>query len=289
MEEKEFQQRTQRIEQLIHEIETMADPEVRAKAVELVQSLMDFHGAGLERMMEIVAAAGEPGYALFDNFAGDGIVSSMLLLYELHPLDLETRVMKALDKVRPYLGSHGGNVELLGVDSGVVRLRLQGSCHGCPSSAMTLKLAIEEAVYEAAPDVAALEVEGVVEQAAPSGLVQLGRHEAQPHANGNGKWEAVSGLESLAEAAVRALEVRGRSVLFCRLGETFYAYGNLCPGCGETLHGARLEATTLICNLCGQRYEVEQAGRASDQSELRLEPFPLLMEQGRAKVALPHG
>jgi len=82
-----------------------------------------------------------------------------LLLYGLHPLDLESRVGQALEKVRPYLHSHGGNIELLGLTDGIVRLRLHGSCHGCPSSAQTLKQTIEEAIFEIAPDVTAIEVE----------------------------------------------------------------------------------------------------------------------------------
>jgi Fe-S cluster biogenesis protein NfuA/nitrite reductase/ring-hydroxylating ferredoxin subunit len=289
--EQDFQQRVQRIEGLIHEIETVADPDTRAKALELVQSLMDFHGAGLERMMEIVAEAKDTGDAIFDNFARDGLIASLLLLYGLHPLELETRVMQALEKVRPYLASHKGNVELLGISEGVVHLQMQGSCNGCPSSAMTLKLAIEEAIYEAAPDVTGIEVEGVVEEIHASGFVQLGRSNGhgvnQTSGNGDNKWEAVSGLESLARSSVRALEVRGRSILFCRVGETLYAYGNNCPGCGEALQDARLEAANLICARCEQRYEVERAGRGLDQSNLYLEPFPLLMEQGQAKVSVP--
>ncbi len=165
----------QRIEELIGKIETVADPETRAVAVELVQSLMEFHGTGIERMMEIVAEAGEPGNAVFESFARDSLVGSLLLLYGLHPVDVETRVMQALEKARPLLDSHGGDVELLGIDEGVVRLRFQGSCKGCPSSALTLKHTIEEAIYALAPDVTAIESEGLVEQPTPSGLVQLGR------------------------------------------------------------------------------------------------------------------
>lgn len=173
--DKDFQQSVQRVEELICEIEQIADEETRAKAVELVQSLMEFHGAGLGRMMEIIAESGTPGHAVFDGFARDPLAGSLLLLYGIHPLNLEERVRKALEKVRPLLATHGGSVELLGVAEGVVRLRLGGSCKGCASSAATLKLSIEEAIYEAAPDLVALEVEGVVEQqqAAPSGLVQL--------------------------------------------------------------------------------------------------------------------
>jgi len=130
-----FRHDIRRIEALIGDIESIADPAVRASVEALVRALMDLHGAVLERMMDIVADSGAAGAAMIDRFAGDDLVGALLLLYGLHPLDLETRVVQALDTVRPYLRSHGGNVELLGVADGVVRLRLQGSCHGCPSSA----------------------------------------------------------------------------------------------------------------------------------------------------------
>jgi Fe-S cluster biogenesis protein NfuA len=174
--EKAFQQLSQRIEGLIARIEASPDPSVRADALELTRSLMELHGAALDRLMEIVAQAGASDYALMDDFAGDDLVASLLLLYGLHPHDLETRVRKALERARPFLHSHGGDVELLGVIEGVVRLRLAGSCRICPSSTMTLKLAIEQAIYEAAPDVMEIiTVDQIVrEEPAPAnGLVQL--------------------------------------------------------------------------------------------------------------------
>jgi len=290
--EKQIQQSVGRIEELVREIEQVADPDTRAKALELVQSLMDFHSAGLERMMEHIAETGEAGAHVFDDFARDHLVSSMLLLYGLHPLDFETRVREALARVRPYLSSHGGNVELLDVADNVVRLRFEGSCKGCPSSAMTLKLAVEEAIYEAAPDTVAIEVEGVIEQPPMPVFVEL---RGPAHAsgsqtvkqNGKGRWEEVSGLESLAHQAVRAQDVSGHAVLFCRLGENFYAYQSRCPGCGQALHLARLEASNLVCPACSESYDVQRAGRNLSQPNLQLEPFPLLIEQGQAKIALP--
>lgn len=176
LEERAFQQSIQQIEALTQRIESIADPATRESAGELVRAILDLHGAGLERMIELVAEAGAPGEAVVESFARDDLVGSLLLLHGLHPLDIETRVRQALDTVRPYLHSHGGNVELLGVtQEGVVRLRLQGSCHGCPSSAMTLKLAIEDAIYAAAPDATALDVEGRVDRPAapPSGIIPL--------------------------------------------------------------------------------------------------------------------
>jgi Fe-S cluster biogenesis protein NfuA len=84
-------------------------------------------------------------------------------LHGMHPLDLEARVGQALDAVRPALAGHGGSVTLLAVEDGVVRLRLEGNCHGCPSSAATMRQTIEEAILAKAPDVGAIEVEGLVE------------------------------------------------------------------------------------------------------------------------------
>jgi len=159
--ESEFDRQMAVVDELIQTLETTADPAVRAAAQDLVRTLLDLNGAGLDRMLGMIRRAGEPARGLIDQFTRDELVGSLLLLYGLHPVDLETRVRGALEKTRPYLRSHGGNVELVNVDeNGAVRLRLQGSCHGCPSSAMTLKLAIEQAIHDAAPDATSIAVEG---------------------------------------------------------------------------------------------------------------------------------
>jgi Fe-S cluster biogenesis protein NfuA len=158
----DFRGRIGRIETLIEEIERFADPAAQAQAREIVQALLEFHGAALANLVGHVTAAGTPGRAILETFARDDLVSNLLLLHDLHPHDLAERLDRALARVRPQLHSHGGDVELLGLEGGVVRLRMQGSCHGCPSSAATLRQTIEAAIYDAAPDVTAIEVEGVV-------------------------------------------------------------------------------------------------------------------------------
>lgn len=286
--EKDLQQRMRRIEGLVETVEATADPNLRASAIELMGAVMELHGAAVERMMEVVFEKGAIGAEIIDDLGADRLVASMLLLHGLHPLDLETRVDQALERVRPYLKSHGGDVELVGVDGGIVRLKLAGSCNGCASSAMTMKLAIEDAIVDAAPDATHLEVEGVVAEPAPKGLVQLGRApRAESPATDTGAWEAVVGLDSLADGTVRALDVSGRAVLFCRHDGALYAYGDACPACGRGLAAAALEAASLACRACGERYDVRHAGRGIDTPDLHLAPFPLLVEEGRARVALP--
>jgi Fe-S cluster biogenesis protein NfuA len=158
---RDFRTRIERVASLIREVEGYPDPEARARTQELLETVIELHGAAIERILEKLAAAGEQGLALNEALAGDDLVASTMLLHGLHPLDLETRIRQALDQVRPLLRSHGGNVELLGLSGGVARLRMLGSCDGCPSSAMTLKVAIEEAIFEKAPDVTAILVEGM--------------------------------------------------------------------------------------------------------------------------------
>ena len=102
------------------------------------------------------------GERVLNEALKDDLVASMFLLHSLHPDDLETRVARGLEAVRPYLKSHGGDCELVNVRDGVVQLRLHGSCGSCPSSSHTLKNAVEEALFEAAPDI----VEIITENAA---------------------------------------------------------------------------------------------------------------------------
>jgi Fe-S cluster biogenesis protein NfuA len=129
----------------------------------LVQIVLALHGAGLERIVGHLTAAGEAGAGIHEACVQDEVVAGLLLLHGLHPLDLETRVQQALEQVKPYLRSHGGSVELVDISAGVVRLRLQGSCDGCPSSSVTMKQTIEEAIVARAPDAVAVEVEGLVD------------------------------------------------------------------------------------------------------------------------------
>jgi Fe-S cluster biogenesis protein NfuA len=158
-----FQAGLQRLEGLVRGVERLGNPEAQAHARALVSALLELHGTALGRLLDHLAAAGEAGRAVLDACARDEAVGGLLLLHGLHPLPLEARVRQALDDVRPALRKHGGSVELLDVSDGVIRLRLEGNCHGCPSSAVTMRQTIEEAIIGRAPDAAAVEVEGLVE------------------------------------------------------------------------------------------------------------------------------
>jgi len=173
--DKDFQMKIQRIGQLVGDLENIVDPEARASAKALVQLVLDLHAAAFERVMEIVAKNGEPGLHTIDDLGRDPLVGSLLVLYGLHPLDLESRVAQAVEKVRPHVRKGGGELDLIAIENGAVSLRLQVSGHGCGSTGKTLKAMVEDALYEAAPDVNGLLIEGLDEQTGSSGFVPLGK------------------------------------------------------------------------------------------------------------------
>jgi Fe-S cluster biogenesis protein NfuA/nitrite reductase/ring-hydroxylating ferredoxin subunit len=289
------------IESLIAELDRLPDPAARATAMEAIQAVLDLHGLALDRMLElIVEQAGEQGSALLASFADDDRVGNVLMLHGLHPVDITTRVGRALDSVRPYLASHGGDVELLGVDDGVVKLRLEGSCKGCPSSAATLKTAIEEAIMAAAPDVLEITAEGVTPPPPKpgAGLLPLPMMGAAgpvastaprpAPASTAGVWTRVRGGETVAPGEVRHMVVEGLPLVMTRLAGSLYAYRTPCPGCGDPLESAWLASGNLVCPACSRQYDVRGAGRCT-QDASRLEPLPLLEQDGGVRVAIPAG
>jgi Fe-S cluster biogenesis protein NfuA/nitrite reductase/ring-hydroxylating ferredoxin subunit len=269
-----------RLEALLEEVEALPDPEAREKCMETIGALLDLYGEGLARIVE---TAPEP-----ERLTDDELVSHLLLVHGLHPVPLETRVRGALEEVRPYLESHGGNVELVGIEAGIVRLKMEGSCDGCPSSAATLELAIEDAIRKAAPEVEDVKAGEGLPMAAPApgpALIQL--ESVAPRSNGASAWATAGVLPQLRGGGTLLKEVAGEQVLFCEVDGTPYAYRPGCPGCDASLAEAELMGGQLRCGGCGHSYEVTRAGRCIDAPELHLDPVPLLVDDGGlAKVAL---
>ena len=286
-------ERIAHVERLLEEIEGITDPAARERSLELAQALLDLYGEGMGRIVGIVAE-GDDG-RLAEALAGDELVSHLLLLHGLHPEPLEARVRGALEEVRPYLDSHGGGVELLAVDESAVRLRLEGSCSGCPSSTVTLKLAIEDAIHRAAPEVEEIVAEGADDAPAPQ-LIQLEVHgPARREANGEPpaapepSWEIAGAMPELAGPLEGPLvkRVGGERLMFMRVDERYYAYRPVCPRCGGSLAGAKIAGANIECPGCGGRYDVVRAGHGLDDPDLHLAPIPLLVDDsGLVRVAV---
>ena len=283
-----------RIEALL-DAASAGGPVARERAEQLVREVIDLYGEALDRVLTV--AARTPG--LVDDLVRDELVASVLLVSGLHPHDVATRVRTALDNVRPYLGSHGGDVELVDVSGdGVVRLRLLGSCHGCPSSAVTLQLAVEGAVRDAAPETTAIEVEAETAQSAPTpGVFSVDSvlshvREAEP---GSGIWLAVPEFEELGPGEVGGFTVGGLAMLVCRIGDEVFAYRDRCPGCGNSMAGAALQRraggavghAVVRCPSCRAHYDVRRAGAGVETPDDHLDPLPVLVRDGVLSVAVP--
>ncbi len=157
----EHQQRAARLEALIQEVAAFPDAQARATTEELIQTLLDMYGEGLARILDLTAQSEAPG--LIEMLANDDLVSSLFLLHGLHPIAIETRIARALVEVRPYLKSQGGSVELVKIENGIAYVRLEENCHSCSASTVNLKSVIEEAIYQAVPDLDELKIEGLTD------------------------------------------------------------------------------------------------------------------------------
>jgi Fe-S cluster biogenesis protein NfuA/nitrite reductase/ring-hydroxylating ferredoxin subunit len=276
----------------------------RERSEELVRLVADLYGAGLGRILDIVHDQGRLDGPVLDALAADDLVASLLLVHGLHPYDVETRIERALDEVRPYLGTHGGDVELLGVtEAGVVRLRLLGSCDGCASSSVTLKLAVEGAVEAAAPEITGIEVDtggsdGATGTVIPLSALRVRLDEldatgADGEAAGSA-WHPVPELADVADGEVRGLVVADAPVVVARVGPDLFAYRDGCPVCTGGLGGTALARrlggavgeAVLRCPTCRTHFDIRRAGAALD-GDGHLEPLPLLVRDDVVSLALP--
>jgi Fe-S cluster biogenesis protein NfuA len=277
-----------RVQELQERLEEMADPRDRDLAEALVGAIVELYGEGMRRIVGVLEDAGDDGSTLREQLSEDGVVASLLLIHDLYPVPLEERVVEALDSVRPYLESHGGNMELLGIEDGIARLRLQGSCKTCPASAATLELAVKQALDEAAPDLEGLVVEGMEGATAePSSGTDLPVLQVAPGRAGVApSWHDLDGAAGVEEGRVRHAEIGGVPLLVARVDGVLLAFRDSCGGCGAELSAGTLLGGVLRCPDCGLSFDLPSAGRAVDDGGSQLEPVPLVPGDDGFRVAL---
>jgi hypothetical protein len=183
-----FREQIGRIEELVQNIESAADPAMQATAKELVRSVMDLHGAAMERILEIVAKTGEQGRGIVQSFGSDELVGSVLVLYDLHPEDFATRVHRGVEKAQQILARRAASVELIAIGDGTVQLTIETNGHSCGSTIAELQSIVRGALFEVAPDAAEITVEPTQSESA-SGFVPLDSLQAR---NGSSSVRALS-------------------------------------------------------------------------------------------------
>ncbi len=289
----------ERVQDLQDRLDATPDSPAKELADELVGAVIQLYGEGLDR---IVTTLGDSAQELTE----DPLVATLLLIHDLHPVPLADRVRAALDSVRPYMESHGGNVELLSLEHGIARIHLRGSCSDCSASTVTLELAIKQALEQMAPDLEGLQVDGLSEQAiagqalpmsdgampggvglpvitgsAPSGGAQLPVVNAAPPA-----WRELPDGAVPPPGERAAVSLSGRALVIANVDGTLLAFQDRCAACGEPLHDGRLDGGVLHCPACQRSFLLPRAGRSLDETRLQLEPVPLLNDAGQVKVAV---
>ncbi len=311
------------VQELQERLDAVEPSQAKQLAEGLVGGLVQMYGAGLEHIVSSLQLGGEDGRDALRAMAEDPLLGALLLIHDLHPVSLQERVDGALEQVRPYMESHGGDVELLSLHAGVARIRLRGSCSDCAASTVTLELAIKQALEQAAPDLEGLEVEGIGVPAATAGpmlplheadsaLPTLPIHRVEAGAPGTGalelpmagtaaraegssalagaaqapSWQEIAHLDGLPVGELTAAEVAGAELVVANVDGTLLAYRDRCAACGAPLHGGELLDGALSCPDCARTFFLPRAGRSLDDDRIQLEPVPLLRDQGGVKVAL---
>ena len=278
------------VETLLAELEESPDPRVREVALDLLEAVMGLHRAGFSRILEMVRnhPAGEDFLRMMCE---DPVVASLLVSHDLldSSAGLEPRIRAALEKVRPYMHGHGGDVEVVEVRAGRVHLRLSGACDGCGFSENTLRLGIEQILRKEVPEVEEIIVSGPLAKPEMTGSRRARSPDASGEAaavtaSGQG-WRRVAGLDEMPEGTLRSVVTDQGGVLLCAAYGRIYAFRDACPEGGGSMGAGTLIAFILKCPCHGLAFDV-RSGRCLGGSELALEPLPSAWEDGQLRVAV---
>ena len=267
---------------LLESVEQHPDEQVRNHFRALVYALLDLHHGALQRIIEIVSAQPE-GENTLAELERDDLIQAVLLVHDLMPRDLTTRLEAALETARRQLEVYGADVELVGLKNGVARLRLLGSASTANVSTALLKGEIEQAVHEVAPDLLNIEYEDLIASVRPAKLVQIRPRQPAP----------VETLLPLIRAdqvpanELRVVAMGDINLLLCNVAGTIYTFQNACAHENLSLERGFLEGGILTCPWHGYQFDVRQNGRCLTDTRLRLAAVPSRIENGVVKVALP--
>lgn len=266
------------LDKLVQLFERHPDEEVRNQVRELLALVDTLHRTGLGRIVENLSQE------RYEALLEDPAVNVLLTLYDLAPLDPLEQVEMALDGVRPYLSSHGGAVEVLKVEEGIVHLRLSGSCNGCAASGQTLQRVIETALREGFPEFQGMQVH---EPAQPSGKRFLPvLSSSQAATLSRPVFTPVGSVELVPSDTLKGVEIEGARVLLCNVAGEIYAYQNACPGSILPLDVAQLQGTRLICPWHSCVFDARTGKRLDDQQAGRLAVIPVAIQAGQIQLAL---
>lgn len=256
------------------------DEDIRRKAEKLVESREAFLAAGVREMVKRLKTDPRSKPVLFE-LVDDPLVYAVLMELGIVKPDVTTRVARAMERVKPYVKSHGGDIELVKVEGDTAFVRLHGSCSGCSMSADTLRDGVGEAITSIVPEITRVEE---VNDGPVAGMVSL--TVSAPSANGTDGdhgWFEGPAADDIVEGTAARFRAGETDVLLLRTGDRIFAYRNECPHQGMPLHEGAVDGDTISCPFHGFCFEVE-GGECRTNPQVQLEPFPLRIVDGRVRV-----
>lgn len=264
----------------IRDLESLPQPELRERIFTVLQLVDGLHRGAVERVAELLEEGG-----MWEAAVNDERVGLLLALYDQVPVDDVARAEDALAPVRPYIRSHGGEVEVLRVVDGVVHVRLVGSCRSCSAAGATLSHGVETALREGFAGFRGMVVQDTDEPPHP-GWVDLPVVQAGGARPGGPVFREIGLLTELPTDRATLRSVEGNPVLLVRAEEDAYAYDATCPGCGLTLEGAKLSGHVLVCTWTNCAFDVRSGRRVDGEPGRGLRVYPVSVQRGRVLLAL---
>jgi nitrite reductase/ring-hydroxylating ferredoxin subunit/Fe-S cluster biogenesis protein NfuA len=232
------------------------DGHYQLTATALKNAIEELHKEALKRLIRALKDDVSAGLKLREALQ-DEVIYGVLLYHGLVKEPLEPRLKKALDAVRPMLQGHGGDVELVAVKPpDTVEIRLVGACHGCPASGQTLTEGIEKSIKEFCPEI--VHITQVSRGRAESGNGAQNLYFISPFAKSTDQgWLKTCALKDIPEGRVLERQVKDRSVLLYRNGETVSCVDNVCSHLGMPLEMGEIIDGTITCPYHGFQYLLE--------------------------------
>lgn len=269
----EFETLAERVDRAVNEVRTL-DEAGQAKALALKSAIEAFHKMGLTKIVQRLKADSRGKELLFE-LVDEPSVYALFAMHGLVRADVPTRVSRVIDMVRPYMQSHGGDVELVNVNGETAWVKLHGACNGCSMSAVTLRNGVEEALREHVPEIKHIEV--MPNDPGPT-IIPLEAIGVAPKEAG---WIKGPKVEDISESRPYRLDTAETSLIIIRLGQQLSAYRNQCAHQALPLDGGMLdtEAGTLTCPWHGFNYDA-RTGECFTAPQAQLEAFPLRVQEG---------
>lgn len=269
----------------IRGLEALPDPEVQDQVFTVLQLIDTLHRTAVSRLATRLKET-----PLWDAVLEDEAVNILFTLYDQLPLDEVTQVEDALEVVRPYIHSHGGELELVKVEDGVVHVALKGSCQTCSASSATLSHGVETALREGFAGFKEMVVheadEPTIEGLIELPMMQGAQLQTEPVKPQGPVFKAVAQLSLLPTDRAVLAPVEGQAVLLVRSGGEAYAYAATCPGCSMSLEGAALSGHVLVCPWSNCAYDVRSGRRVDGEAGEGLRVYPVSVQGNQVLLAM---